>query len=69
MITNESLKEEIAATIRAYNGKGWSPATSTNYSFRTTVEEDILYVSRSGVDKSLFSATDFITVDRKGTPV
>jgi len=66
MRTTTQLKEEIAATIRSYNAKGWSPATSTNYSFKTN-ETDI-YVSRSGVDKSTFSATDFITVDLYGNP-
>lgn len=62
----EKLKRELAATIRAYNLKGWSPATSTNYSFRTKVDDELIYVSRSGVDKSLFSETDFIEIDRFG---
>ena len=62
----EILKQELAATIRAYNLKGWSPATSTNYSFRTKLDTELIYVSRSGVDKSLFSETDFIEIDRLG---
>ena len=65
----EKSKEEIAITIRAYNQKGWSPATSTNYSFRTIMDDEIIYVSRSGVDKSLFTAEDFITVNRIGNPI
>ena len=65
----EKSKEEIAITIRAYNQKGWSPATSTNYSFRTIMDDEIIYVSRSGVDKSLFLVSDFITVDRIGNPI
>ena len=65
----ELIKEEIAATIRAYNQKGWSPATSTNYSFRTIMDDETIYVSRSGVDKSLFSSSDFITVNRNGNPI
>ena len=64
----EILKQELAATIRAYNLKGWSPATSTNYSFRTKLDTELIYVSRSGVDKSLFSETDFIEIDRLGQP-
>ena len=62
----EILKQELAATIRAYNLKGWSPATSTNYSFRTKLDTELIYVSRSGVDKSLFTDTDFIEIDRFG---
>ncbi|MES2800337.1 MAG: methylthioribulose 1-phosphate dehydratase [Bacteroidota bacterium] len=63
-MTTSQLKTEIAATIRLYNTKGWSPATSTNYSFRD--EENTIWVSRSGVDKSQFSENDFITVDENG---
>src|SRR5574343_1249166 len=63
-MTRESLKEQIAETIRHYNAKGWSPATSTNYSFKD--ENGTIWVSRSGVDKSQFAANDFITVDSTG---
>ena len=57
-------KELLAETIRHYNLKGWSPATATNYSFKDT--GGTIWVSRSGVDKSHFSASDFITVDSDG---
>ena len=62
------MKEELAATIRAYHHKGWSPATSTNYSFKESVDETEINVSRSGIDKSNFQAEDFILVDAKGKP-
>lgn len=58
----------LAETIRNYHQKGWSPATSTNYSYKETNEEKTLFVSRSGVDKSQFNANDFIKVDFSGTP-
>ena len=58
-------KELLAETIRHYNLKGWSPATATNYSFKDT--GGTIWVSRSGVDKSQFTASDFITVDSNGT--
>lgn len=63
-MNEKSMKEAIAATIRLYNQKGWSPATSTNYSFLD--EDNAIWVSRSGVDKSQFSENDFITVDSDG---
>lgn len=66
MSLEANIKEQLAHTIRAYNAKGWSPATSTNYSFKTA--DNTLWVSRSGIDKSLFEPTDFITVDYNGTP-
>lgn len=65
----QKLKEEIAETIRHYNSKGWSPATSTNYSFKKDLDTDCIYVSRSGVDKSQFYSSDFITVNHKGEPI
>jgi methylthioribulose-1-phosphate dehydratase len=58
------MKEELARTIRHYNQKGWSPATSTNYSFRDETEQ--IWVSRSGVDKQEFSAADFMTINENG---
>jgi methylthioribulose-1-phosphate dehydratase len=63
------LKENMAQTIRAYHAKGWSPATSTNYSFRESSDANTLYVSRSGIDKSLFHPEDFMQVAMDGHPV
>ena len=62
------MKEELAATIRAYHQKGWSPATSTNYSFKESVDVEVINVSRSGIDKSNFQAEDFILIDAQGKP-
>ena len=59
-----AFKEELAQTIRTLHLKGWSPATSTNYSFQD--DDGQIWVSRSGVDKSNFLASDFITVDKEG---
>jgi methylthioribulose-1-phosphate dehydratase len=59
-----SLPQELAKVIRLYNSKGWSPATSTNYSFKD--EEDQIWVSRSGIDKSEFQDSDFIKIDIDG---
>lgn len=61
-----TIKENLTAEIRNFNVKGWSPATSTNYSFLDDSGE--IWVSRSGVDKSQFTLEDFITVDREGKP-
>ncbi len=62
----EDLKTQLAKTIRMYHLKGWSPATSTNYSFRESQEAKTIFVSRSGVDKSRFFPEDFISVDFEG---
>lgn len=65
----DSMKEQIARVIRAYHQKGWSPATSTNYSFRMADYPETIIVSKSGVDKSEFAATDFMSVDKQGNPL
>jgi methylthioribulose-1-phosphate dehydratase len=57
------MKVSLAETIRAYHLKEWSPATSTNYSFK---EDGQIWVSRSGVDKANFNAEDFIPIDSNG---
>lgn len=64
-----SLPQDLAATIRAWNAKGWSPATSTNYSFRLENIPDEIHVSRSGIDKAHFSENDFMLVDLQGKPL
>lgn len=65
----EDLKQQLAGVVRAYHRKGWSPATSTNYSFRLPENPGVIVVSRSGIDKSLFAADDFMEVDMQGKPL
>lgn len=64
----ESIKKHLAETIRSYHQKGWSPATSTNYSFRENTASTEIFVSRSGIDKSQFQVDDFMCVDFNGNP-
>jgi methylthioribulose-1-phosphate dehydratase len=61
------LKEVLAETIRNYNAKGWSPATSTNYSF--VDDNDTIWVSKSGIDKAQFTSNDFLEIDASGNPL
>lgn len=58
--------KELAETIRFYNQKGWSPATSTNYSFK---ENGQIWVTRSGIDKSQITEKDFITVNNQAESI
>lgn len=60
-------KTQLAETILHYNSKGWSPSTSTNYSLRE--DNGLIWVSRSGVDKSQFHSDDFITVNSEGLSI
>ncbi len=59
------LAQELLESIRFFNHRGWSPATSTNYSIRTEDPQQFL-ISRSGVDKSRFERSDLIVIDSDG---
>lgn len=62
---NQKLAEELLEAIRFFNQKGWSPATSTNYSVRSENRSEYI-ISRSGVDKSKFALNDLILINPKG---
>jgi len=64
MQTLAEMKQAMINTIRRYNGMGWSPATSTNYSFKD--ESGQIWVTRSGIDKAEITVDDFMTVDENG---
>ncbi len=63
--TNLRLATDLLEAIRFFNQKGWSPATSTNYSVRSENPEQFI-ISRSGVDKSKFSLSDLILINPRG---
>lgn len=56
--------KDLIKTIRFYHNKGWSPASSTNYSFIDKNHK--IWITRSGVDKSCVSEDDFISIDQNG---
>ena len=58
------MKTAFVQLIRTLNARGWSPATSTNYSFID--EHKQCWVSRSGVNKADFEAQDFMSIDENG---
>lgn len=62
---NLLLAEELLDAIRFFNQKGWSPATSTNYSVRSQKADEFI-ISRSGVDKSKFNLSDLILINPRG---
>jgi methylthioribulose-1-phosphate dehydratase len=58
------MKAALVQVIRTLNARGWSPATSTNYSFID--EHHQCWVSRSGVNKADFTEQDFMSIDAHG---
>jgi len=63
----EEYKSVFAQLIKEWNAKGWSYATSTNYSFRHPKNPEIAIISKSGIDKQYFSKDDFMEVDLTGS--
>lgn len=63
--TNKMLASDLLEAIKFFNQKGWSPATSTNYSVRSENPQEYI-ISRSGVDKSKFALEDLILINPKG---
>lgn len=63
--SDKFLAKDLLETIKFFNQKGWSPATSTNYSVRSG-KPDQYIISRSGVDKSKFVLEDLILINSKG---
>lgn len=64
-----NLITELTQLILWINNQGWSPATSTNYSFRDANHPGRCHVSCSGLDKSKFTAKDFIHMDLDKNPM
>ena len=56
-----ALRIDLVEIVHLFHSRGWSMATSTNYSFRNPMPDEQTYtISRSGVDKLKFSVNDFI---------
>lgn len=63
---NSLIREQLTETILFFSQKGWTPATSTNYSHRCSKNPETLIISRSGVDKSKFKDSDLIQINLRG---
>jgi methylthioribulose-1-phosphate dehydratase len=63
--SNKLLATDLLEAIKFFNQKGWSPATSTNYSARSKNSTEYI-ISRSGVDKSKFALEDLILINSQG---
>lgn len=65
----DTERERIDALIgaaRDFGQRGWTPATSGNYSVR--LDDGSIMVTRSGVDKRNLRRTDLMRLDADGTP-
>lgn len=60
---NYAKAEDLVELIRWINAQGWSPATSTNYSFRNSRTPHSIAISKSGIDKAKFGLQDLMLID------
>lgn len=63
------VARELADTVRFLAGRGWTPATSSNFSARLGFIPDRFAISRSGVDKYAFTPADLMVVDGRGRAI
>jgi methylthioribulose-1-phosphate dehydratase len=63
------VSAELAETVRYLSAKGWTPATSSNFSVRIPEHDDAIAISKSGIDKAFFSTADVMIVDGRGERV
>lgn len=64
--TERNTINDLVKIIKLFHKKGLSPATSTNYSVRSSYNKNHYIISQSGIDKSDFSAQDFMLIDLDG---
>ncbi len=60
------LQDELIRIIQTFYARGWAEATSTNYSFRHPRIAHHAVISRSGVDKAVFTTDDLMIIDENG---
>ncbi|MBM2809767.1 MAG: methylthioribulose-1-phosphate dehydratase [Chloroflexi bacterium] len=64
-----AIREQMVDTVRFLNARGWTPATSSNFSACLPGFADTIAISRSGVDKAAFSESDVMLIDGGGRTV
>ncbi|HKL51948.1 MAG TPA: methylthioribulose 1-phosphate dehydratase [Wenzhouxiangellaceae bacterium] len=65
--TDRELIQALLEAARDFGARGWTPATSGNYSVR--LDDGTLLVTRSGADKRRLATTDLMRLDAEGTPL
>ena len=66
VLPDTALLQGLTDVIRFLHARGWTPATSSNFSCRVNEDAPGFAVSVSGLDKGEFTATDFMAVDYAG---
>ncbi len=60
-------REALVSVIHFLDSKGWTPATSSNFSCRENASDaSRFWISVSGLEKGVMTASDFLEVDNAG---
>jgi methylthioribulose-1-phosphate dehydratase len=59
-----AMRVELAELVRCLHGRGWTPATSSNFSMRLSADEFL--ISESGIDKEWFGPQHLLRVRLDG---
>ena len=65
LLTPLELRQSVADAARTMHSRGWTPATSSNFSARAK-DSSHFAISISGLDKGTLTAQDFLEVDFNG---
>lgn len=65
--TDRDRIDALIETARDFGGRGWTPATSGNYSVR--LDDGSILITRSGADKRKLDRADLMRLDAGGTPL
>jgi methylthioribulose-1-phosphate dehydratase len=63
---HNALKARLIEVIRFLHAKGWTPATSSNFSCKADAVSPHFFISVSGLDKGQLTTGDFLEVDADG---
>ncbi|MEA5470306.1 methylthioribulose 1-phosphate dehydratase [Spirulina sp. 06S082] len=60
---------ELSNAVRFFGSRGWTPATSSNFSFIADRQRNVFAISQSGRDKTQFKPEDLMLVDETGKTI
>ena len=61
--------QKLCDSIHQFERRGWTPATSSNFSMRNPHQPSEIFISQSGLDKQNISPNDFMIIDLQGKSV
>lgn len=65
----ETLAPQLVEVIHFLDSRGWTPATSSNFSYRLETKTGHFAISVSGLEKGQMQASDFLAVNQDGQSV